>query len=70
MKNTTQYLYGIDPKELIGMEYKAALEYKKAKAKELFAHLFIHNKDADRQFYVWKAREHTDNLLEELENKE
>lgn len=70
MEFTTQYLYDIEPKDLIGREYKEALEFKLESAKTLFAYLFIHNKDADRQHYVWKAKEHTQKLLDELNIKE
>ena len=41
---TTKYLYDIDVKELEGMEYFAALNYKKKAGEKLFRELFFkHN---------------------------
>lgn len=39
LMSRTQYLYGIEPYQLKGMEYFEAIEYKIKKAKELLAEL-------------------------------
>ena len=73
--HSTKYLYGIDPKELKGMEYEEALRYKYNKGTELYGQLFkIHGRTkhevqvrADRMIHVAKANDFTKKLLEELE---
>jgi len=65
----TEYLYGIQPKELDNKGYFKALEYKKTAGMKLYRSLFLkHDKtkeDSDRMFYVNKAIEHTRKLLDE-----
>lgn len=68
---TTQYLYNINPKELIDMKYKQALEYKLFHAKELYHTMMLQKRntsynDDERSHYVWKAMIHTQKLLDEL----
>jgi len=65
----TEYLYGIQPKELDNKGYFKALEYKKIAGINLYRSLFLkHDKtkeDNDRMIYVNKAIEHTRKLLDE-----
>jgi len=68
MKKTI-YLYGIFPSELEDKGYFEALEYKKTAATKLYRSLFLKpdktKKDNDRMFYVNKAIQHTQKLLDE-----
>ena len=64
---TTQYLYGIDVRELDNMLYWEALAYKHKKAMDLFRTLYMEMQDETRIFYVNKAINHTKKLLEERE---
>jgi len=65
----TEYLYGIQPKELDNKGYFKALEYKKIAGMKLYRSLFLkHDKtkeDSDRMFYVERAIKHTGKLLKE-----
>lgn len=67
----TSYLYGIEPNDLIGMNYINAIQYKRDKGTQLFKKLyFMHNRteeEEERLFHVRKAVEHTRKLIEEIE---
>jgi hypothetical protein len=73
--HSTKFLYGIDPKELKGMEYEEALRYKYDMGTKLYGQLFkTHGRTKfeteklqARMIYVAKANEFTKKLLEELE---
>jgi len=67
---TTQYLYGIQPNELENKFYYEALQYKLDAAKKLHVELYnLPHSYGDevhiRLFYVQKAINHTQNLLNE-----
>jgi len=69
--HSTQFLYGIEPNELIGMKYINALAYKRDKGIELYRKLFLipnrTEEEDERLFYVGKAVHHTEKLIEEIE---
>jgi len=70
MKSTI-YLYGVQPEEFADMPYKEAIRFKHIKAKELHKKLFTSEiDDSKRQFYVFNAIKHTEQLLRELEGEE
>jgi len=68
MKKTI-YLYGIFPSELEDKEYFEALKFKEISGIKLYRTLFLkHDKtkeENDRMFYVNKAVQHTQKLLDE-----
>ena len=67
MRHSTEYLYGIEPFELIDMPYKAALQFKYDCTKELYTLLQLDiEPDTVRINAVLKARSHTRELIEEL----
>lgn len=67
MQHSTQYLYGIEPHELIDMKYQTALQFKYDCCSELYNMLYEEEeKDTVRLHYVWKALTHTKMLLDEL----
>jgi len=63
----TLHIYGIEPKELEGMEYFAALLFKKEAGVKLYRQLFLKpdktKEDSDRMFYVERAVRHTERLI-------
>lgn len=65
----TEYLYSIKPSQLDDLMYFKALEFKKASGERLFRELFFkHNPtegDKERLFWVRKAQDHTQKLLDE-----
>ena len=69
MKNT-QYLYGIEPKELENKLYFEALRHKRDSGVRLYRKLFLdHDKTEEahiQMFYVAKALKHTEKLIEEI----
>ena len=68
MTHSTYYLYGIEPHELMDMDYKTALQFKLDCGSELYNMLYNdRDKDTERMHYVWKAITHTRDLLEELQ---
>jgi len=64
---TTEYLYGIQPKELKDMLYFDALKYKYDACTRLFRKLYLTDRKTDEQklqlWHVTKAQEHTEKLL-------
>ena len=66
---TTEYLYGIQPKELKDMLYFDALQYKYDACTRLFRKLYLTDRKTDEQnlqlWHVTKAQEHTKSLIEE-----
>lgn len=67
MTHSTYYLYGIEPHELMEMEYKTALQFKLDCGTQLYNMLYSdREQDTARMHYVWKALEHTRGLLDEL----
>ena len=66
---STEYLYGIQPDELKGMEYFDALKFKLEKAKDLYFELWKDNKNEERAFWVWNAKMHTEKLLKEIDER-
>ena len=78
MKNSTNYLYDINPEELIGMEYYQALKYKLDQGRFLRHRIYTSLSDQhldrvrakeleDRRHWVEKAIRHTENLISEVE---
>ena len=70
-KDSTEYLYGVEPKEFSDMIYKDAIRFKHEKAQELYRMLYMRGpvkseEDALREFYVEKAMAHTKMLMDEL----
>jgi len=70
-KDSTEYLYGVEPKEFSDMIYKDAIKFKHEKAKEVYKTLYNigpvkSEEDALREFYVEKAIAHTKMLMDEL----
>lgn len=66
---TTKYLYNIDPKELMGMEYFTALQFKYDSCTKLFKELFLkhdrtHDEDV-RLYHVGRAQGFTKRLIKE-----
>lgn len=65
----TNYLYGIDPKELENKFYFEALDYKRTAGLKLFKKLYFIEKrsedEAIRLYHVEKAIKHTERLLDE-----
>lgn len=71
MRHSTEYLYGIDPSDIMKMTYKIALQFKLDVGSELYYMLSSEpykDQDTDRMFYVMKAITHTRKLLDELTN--
>jgi len=72
---TTEYLYELDIASLREMKYFDALQYKANCAKRLWNKLnnervTINSFELhERMFYVWKAWKHTEELLNEREEK-
>jgi len=67
--HTTEYLYGIKPIELEGLDYYSALQYKYNQGVKLYQELYLkENKTEDdniRLFHVEKAVRHTKKLIDE-----
>jgi len=72
--HSTNYLYGIEPKELDNKMYWEALQYKLEAGTRLYRKLFLipkrNKEEEDRMFYVDKAYNHTKKLLEERNIKD
>jgi len=69
MKHTTEYLYGISPKELISLPYMEALQLKLSSANELQDRLLkpsFMKRDDVRLLAIHKAIKFTTGLIEEL----
>ena len=69
MSTTTQYLYGIEPHELMQLNYFDAITLKHALAKELIAELYeepMDSRDEERITKVHKSIRFNHKLLEEL----
>ena len=78
MKNSTNYLYGINPEELISLKYYQALKYKLEQGRFLIRRIYkeLEDQHIDREIagelevrrhWVEKAIRHTENLISEVE---
>jgi len=67
----TEYLYGIQPSELENKFYYEALAYKKEAGQRLLKALYLKDdrteEEGVRLFFVQKAINHTQSLLDERE---
>ena len=66
---STEYLYNIKPEQLYGLEYYEALKFKLDNCTELFRKLYMHPEDNERLFWVNKAMNHTQKLLNERDSE-
>ena len=66
----TEYLYGIKPEQLDGLEYWDALKLKKENAEILYEELYVTGIDKEREFWVYKALKHTEKLIGERDEQQ
>lgn len=70
MKQSTQYLYDLDPKALINMTYPEAIKLKIDSARRLLKHTLLvphyTQRDTSRINAVYKAIKFNESLLDEL----
>ena len=64
---STQYLYGLDPKDIAELPHLKALKLKRTSGKNLYIELYKSGEDDERRFYVEKALRHTEVLIKEIE---